>query len=181
MRYQFPIFFRPPGAPKPRQDCRTQPASTEVARIPDRIQLHPGIPQRPCQWKRRFSLPRAFACDGARPQRSQQPYSVRRRTRLPQPRARPTSSWTPHRARRFWWVNASRPELWLGWAHALPRRFSIFSLTRAPNEGWRPRCSIRTICCPCSASHRVGRGQLGFPCQRMRQRFPCRFRLHRPS
>ena len=70
-------FFEPQGARKPRQDCRTQPVSTEVARIPDSIQLHPGILQRQRQWERRFSLPPAFACDGARPQRFQQPYSVR--------------------------------------------------------------------------------------------------------
>ena len=49
MGYRFSIVFGPQGARKPRQDCRTQPASTEVARVSYRVQLHPAIPQRQCQ------------------------------------------------------------------------------------------------------------------------------------
>ena len=128
-------FFQTTRRSKARQDRRTQPASTAVDRIPYGVQLHPRISQRQCQRERRFSLPPAFACDGARPRWPRQSYSVRRRTRLPHPLARPTSWRTLRRACRLGWAGALRPQLWLGWAHALPSRFSRFSQTRAPNEG----------------------------------------------
>ena len=181
MGYQFPIFSdKALDSLDKIEDCRTQPVSTEVARKSDRVQLHPGIQQRQCQREWRFSLPPAFVSDRTRPQWSQKPYSVRRRTPLPHPLARPNSWRTLRRACRLGWAGVLRPELWLGWAHALPSRFSRFSQTRAPNDGGRPRCSIWRIRCPCSFSRRIARYPLGISCKRMYQRFRRRFRVYSP-
>ena len=119
-------FFGPRGARKPRQDRRTPPASTEVTKIPHRVQLHPGISQRQCQLERRFPLPPAFACDRARPQWPQQSYSIRRRTRLPHPLARPTPSWTLHRACQSGGLAPSAPSSGLGGLTLSPHDFQVF-------------------------------------------------------
>ena len=53
--------FGPQGARKPRRDRTTQPSSTAVARVPYRVQLHPGISrrqrQRECRLFSRLPLP----------------------------------------------------------------------------------------------------------------------------
>ena len=128
------IFFEPQGDRKPRQDCRTQPASTEVAIIPDSVQVHLLMRQMQCQRERRFFLPPAFAYDGARPQWFQQPYSVRRRTRHPHPLARPTSWRTLHRGVSLGGLAPSDPTSGLGGFLLSPDDFKDF-----PQHGPRMR------------------------------------------
>ena len=171
------MVFVSKGLGKPRHDRGTQSASTAVERSPYHVHLHPGISQRQCQRERRFSLAPPFAYDGPRPQWPLQSYSIRRRSRLLHPLVRPTLWRTFRRACQLRWAGALRPELWVGWAHALPSRSSRFSHTRAPNEGGRPRFSIWTIRCPCSFSRPITRYPLGISCKRMRQRSHCRFRF----